>query len=345
MSVTYPMAHVTAPGKIEFLEKELAPPGEREVLIAVRAAAICGSDLHIFKGKHPSAPLPVSVGHEIAGEVLETGPGVSRLRVGERVTVEPVIACGRCEACRKGQYHLCQNISFQYRRGQGGFGKYFVVSEAHAFRLPEQISYAEGALVEPLAVALHALKRSELRMGERCAIFGAGAIGLLLLMLAQVAGAGCTAIVDVQDFRLQKALELGASRAINARLEDVLAAIHALSGGQGVERSFEAVGLEGTLMQALQALKKGGRATLLGIFEDSEARLPVNLFVQREIALAGSQGYNWDFQDGLALLEQGKLDLKPLITHRLKLEALQEGFELLSTPGNRALKVVVEVEN
>lgn len=343
MNQTYPMAYVIAPGKVEFREKELPPLGGRDVLIAVRAAAICGSDLHIFKGRHPSAPLPVSVGHEISGEIVEIGPSVSKVRVGDRVTVEPVIACGRCDECRRGRYHLCQEISFQYRRGQGGFAPYFVVSEDHAFRLPDHVSYEEGALIEPLAVALHAVKNSGLGIGESCAVFGAGAIGLLVLMLSRLASAGPAFVVDVQDFRLAKAVELGACQAINGRQADAVEAILKLTAGKGADRSFEAVGIETTLVQALQVLKKGGKATLLGIFENPQACLPVNLFVQREIVLAGSQGYNWDFQDGLAILDQGRLDLKPLITHQIHLEDLQAGFELLCSPESQAIKVIAKV--
>jgi len=338
---TYPMAFVTAPGVIEFLPQERLPLAPREVRLAVRAAAICGSDLHIFKGKHPSAPLPVSVGHELAGEVVETGSAVTKVKSGDRVTVEPVIACGTCDPCLRGRYHLCRNVSFQYRRGQGAFTPFFTAHEDRVFRLPEGLSYEEGALVEPLSVALHAVQKSGVRLGNTSAVFGAGAIGLLVTMLLRQASGGRTFIVDIHDFRLQKGLELGACRAIHNRREDALEAILAATGGAGVDFTFEAVGMELTLAQALQSLRKGGTATLLGIFEESPVAVPVNLFVQKEIALLGSQGYNWDFQDALTLLERGALDLKPLITHRIGLGDLQSGFETLLNPAARAVKAVV----
>lgn len=338
---SYPMAFVTAPGVVEFLPHGWTPLAPKEARLAVKAAAICGSDLHIFKGKHPSAPLPVSVGHELAGEVVETGPAVTKIKPGDRVTVEPVIACGACDPCRRGGYHLCREISFQYRKGQGAFAPYFTAHEDHLFRIPERLSYEEGALVEPLSVALHAVKRSGVRLGNTSAVFGAGAIGLLVTMLLRRASGGKTFIVDVHDFRLQKGLELGAGRAIHNRREAALEVILAETGGAGVDFAYEAVGMELTLVQALHSLRKGGTATLLGIFEESPARVPVNLFVQREIALLGSQGYNWDFPDALVLLEQGGLDLKPLITHRIPLEGLQAGFEALLNPDAEAVKAVV----
>ncbi|MCE1255443.1 MAG: alcohol dehydrogenase catalytic domain-containing protein, partial [Anaerolineae bacterium] len=206
MITSYPMAKVTQAGQISWVDRTLPEFGSHDVLIQVRASAVCGSDLHIFKGKHPSAPLPAAIGHELAGEILSVGADVTRLKVGDRVTVEPVLACGHCYYCRRGQYHLCEQISFQYRRGQGGFTPYFVVNEERAFRLPANLDYAEGALVEPLSVALHAVKKANLRLGQSCAIFGAGAIGLMALMLARRSAAANIFVSDVHTFRLQKAL-------------------------------------------------------------------------------------------------------------------------------------------
>ena len=343
MGKTYPMAYVVEPGKVEFRERELPALGNRDVLIEVKAAAICGSDLHIYKGKHPSAPLPVSIGHEVAGKIIEVGKDVTAHSIGDRVTVEPVLSCGACEECLHGSYHLCRNISFQYRRGQGAFAPFFIAPEHRAFRIPEGLSYNEGALIEPASVALHAVKTSGICLGHTSAIFGAGAIGLLVLQLARRASGGKTFIADISDYRLELAASLGASCVIDNRYEDAAKIIHEKTGQSGVNRSFEAVGLEATLIQALEVLRKGGRATVLGIFENPQACLPVNLFIQKEISLGGSQGYNWDFQDVIALLELGQLDLKPLITHRFPLERLQEGFELLMMPGNHAIKVVMEV--
>ncbi len=340
MNLMNQIAYVTAPGTIELREQPLTPPAENEVLIEVRAAAICGSDLHIYKGRHPSAPLPMSLGHEIAGEVVETGSAVTRFAPGDRVTVEPVVACGTCNECRRGRYHLCRSISFQYRQGRGGFARYFLAPQEHTFKIPNHLSFEEGALVEPLSVALHAVKTSEIRTGQTSAIFGAGAIGLLLLMLVQRVSGGETFLVDVSDGRLEMARNLGATYVLNNRRDDSVQRILSETDQAGVDRSFEAVGMESTLVQALQSLKKGGRATLVGIFENPEACLPINLFVQREIALAGSQGYNWDFQDALVLLDQKRLDLKPLITHRLPFTELNRGFDILMAPGSSAIKVV-----
>jgi 2-desacetyl-2-hydroxyethyl bacteriochlorophyllide A dehydrogenase len=338
------MAIVTSPGKIEFQARPIPPLGPDEVRIKVKAVSICGSDLHIFKGAHPAAPLPVPAGHEIAGEVEKIGDKVSKLKPGDRVAIEPVIVCEHCHFCLRGEYSLCENISFQYRKGQGGFTPDFIAQDKWVHRLPDNLSYTEGALVEPLSVALHAIKKSTLGVGDNSAIFGAGAIGLLLLMLIKTTGGGDVYVVDVQDHRLQKALDMGAAAVFNNLEGGTVEKIIQLSNGLGVDRAYEAVGINVTLVQALQTLKKGGMAILLGLFESPDVSIPANIFVQKEISLTGSQGYCWDFQGALKLLADEQIDLKPLITHQVPLTQVQEAFDLLMDPQNEAIKVVVNVD-
>ena len=344
MAKLRPMAVVTAPGKVEILEQPLPVLGPHEVRVHVRAVTLCGGDMHIFAGKHPSAPLPVAVGHEIAGQVVEVGAEVTRLQEGDRVTLEPVIVCEKCYYCQRGQYHLCTSISFQYRRGQGGVTNDFIIHERWAHRLPPHTTYIEGAMLEPLAVAVHAVQKANLSLGQSCAIFGAGAIGLLILQIAQQASAGQTIITDVREARLEMARELGAGTAINGLEQDVLEMIADLTSGLGVDRAFEAVGLPLTLLQALKSLRKGGRAVLVGLFEQEELSLPANIFVHREIELAGSQGYCWDFQTAIQYLELGKVDLKRLVTHVYSMEQVQEAFDTLADRNSGAVKVAIQMD-
>lgn len=341
MAETYPMAFVTEPGRIKFRDHTLPELGEHDVKLRVKATTICGGDLHIFKGKHPAAALPVAIGHEVAGQVVEVGSHVTKVEEGDPVAVEPVIACGACHFCRRGQYHLCTDISFQYRVGQGGFTPYFVAHEDWVHTLPPHLSYSEGALMEPLSVALHATGKSRGAFAHSSAIFGAGAIGLLILLLTKASGGGQIFVVDIHDFRLDKAREFGASAVFNNLREDAVQEILAHTAQMGVDRSYEAVGLEVTLLQSLQALKKGGVAVLVGLFEEPNLNIPANIFVQKEISLAGSQGYNWDFQAGLRLVQEERLDLKPLITHEFPLEGIQDAFDLLMAPRSEAIKVAI----
>lgn len=341
---TRPMAVVTQPGVIEFQEKPMPDLGTHDVRIRVKAVSICGSDLHIFKGKHPAAPLPVPVGHELSGVVDRIGSEVTKFKTGDRVAIEPVIACGNCHFCQRGQYHLCTQISFQYRVGQGGFTPYFFVPEKWAHKLPDDVSFAEGALVEPLSVAVHAVTKSRIDMGDTSAIFGAGAIGLLLLQLIRISGGGDVFVVDVQEQRLQMASELGAKHLLDNLSSDTIAEIMELTAGLGVDYSFEAVGLEVTLVQALQALKKGGAAVLVGLFEQPEIKIPANIFVQKEIKLLGSQGYCWDYQTALTLLAEEKINLKSMITHEFPSAQLQDAFNTLMDPQAGAIKVVINMD-
>jgi len=338
------MAIVSAPGKVEFQEKRISELSSKEVLIGVKASSICGSDLHIFKGRHPAAPLPVAIGHELSGEVLQIGEDVSKVKKGDKVVVEPVIICGECDFCRRSEYNLCMNISFQYRKGQGAFAPYYVAKEDWVHPLSEKVSFEEGALIEPLSVALHAVKKGNLQLGHTIAIFGAGPIGLLVLLLTRLSGIRETFVVDIQDHRLKKAKELGAYYRLNNLKEDAVQKVLEETSHLGVDRAFEAVGLESTLVQSLRVLKKGGTSILVGIFENQEVRIPANIFVQKEIALIGSLGYCWDFQSALKLVEEGNIKLREIITHVLPLSSIQKGFELLLDPKSEAIKVVIQVE-
>ena len=340
----HPMAVVTSPGKLEFIQRTLPSLGPTDVLLRVKACSICGGDIHLYKGKHPLASLPMAIGHEISGEVMEIGGGASKISVGDRVAVEPVVTCGDCYFCLRGEYHLCQNIRYQYSAGQGGFTPYFVVPERWVHRLPDSISYEEGSLLEPLAVAVHAARKADLGLGRSAAIFGAGGIGLFLLQAVKAAGCGKVVISDLLEHRLKTALSLGAGLAVNAGQEDPVERIFKETGGLGVDRSFEAVGLEKTFQQSAQVLKKGGICVLIGLFEDPlNVHFPVNLFVQREIQIRGCRGYCWDFQAGLELIRAGQVQLKPLISHQLPLSDLPKAFDILLDPQSKAIKVVIQV--
>ncbi len=338
------MAIIRAPGEVEFVKRTLPPLGPNDVLINVKACSICGGDIHLYRGKHPLASLPAAIGHELAGEVIKKGSGVRKVNLGDRVVVEPVITCGHCFFCLRGQYHLCQNIAYQYSAGQGGFTPYFITAEKWVHQIPDSLSYEESALIEPLAVAVHAVRQAEVEIGHQVAIWGAGGIGLFLLQVVKAAGANSVFVVDIQDHRLKMAQELGALWVINPEKEDPVARVLQETKGLGVDRSFEAVGLEKTLRQSAECLKKGGICILIGLFEEPwEVKFPVNLFVQKEIQLRGSRGYCWDFQIALELVRAGKVKLAPLISHSLPLSDLPKAFELLLDPQHKANKVVIRI--
>lgn len=334
------MGMVTSAGKVEFIEKTLPEIGENQVLIEIKASAICGSDLHIFKDKHPSVPLPVTIGHEFAGCVVKTGAAVSSIEMGDRVTVEPVIVCGKCEACRTGNYGYCENISFTYRRGDGAMANYFIAEQEYVYKLPDYLTYEAGSLIEPLSVATHAVKRAEIRLGEKVLIFGAGAIGILIAALCRANGAAEIAIVDFSDARLEKAIEMGATVTINPSRDNLDEKVALMTGSKGMDKTFECVGLEKTLVQAMTTLKKNGLATVVGIFEIPTANIPVTRFITHEIKVQGSQGYCWDFPTAIAMTKT--IDLSKMISHIFPLDELQKAMETALDRGSNSIKVVLE---
>ena len=334
------MAIVHAAGTAELIERETPKPGRTEVVIAIKATSICGGDLHIYKGKHPSAPLPMHLGHELSGEVIEAGDAVTTVRIGDRVTVEPVIACGDCPPCRSGLYGYCDNLSYHYRKGQGAMADYFTVDQRYVYRLPEHLSYEAGALVEPLAVAVHAVKRAKIGLGDKVVIIGAGPIGILITAVRKAAGAREIIIADIGDARLQAAASMGATRTVNSRNESVVDVVREVTGGRGIGKSFECAGREETFIQAMSCLCKGGTATMVGIFEQPAIQIPASIFVAQEITVQGSQGYCWDFDTALSLTSN--LDLGKLVSHVFPLTDIDKAMKAALDPNEKAVKIILK---
>ncbi len=334
------MAIVREAGFAELVERDVPPAGETGVVIAVKACSVCGGDLHIYKGKHPSAPLPMMLGHELAGEVASVGAGVTKVKVGDRVTVEPVIACGECPPCRSGLYGYCDNLSYHYRKGQGAMADYFVADQRCVYRLPDRLSYEAGALIEPLAVAVHAVKRAKVGLGDKVVVIGAGPIGILITAVCKAAGAEDIVVADIADVRLATAAAMGATRTVNSRSEGLLDAVREVTGGRGIGKSFECAGREETFIQAMSCLCKGGTATMVGIFEQPTIQIPATIFVSQEITVQGSQGYCWDFETALGLT--GVVRLDELVSHVFPLAEVDKALKAALTPSENAVKVILK---
>ncbi len=341
MSFTTRVGRVCAPQEIDFLTRELPAPSPGEVIIRIRASALCGSDLHIYKGKHPAVPLPATIGHEFAGDVAAVGPGVTQVAVGDRVTVEPCIVCGHCDACRHGDYGYCESISFLYRNGDGAMADYIKVQAGSVYKLPNHLSYEAGALIEPLAVATHAVRRADIRLGEQVLVLGAGAIGTLVAALCRISGAGEVIVVDYSDTRLKLAKEMGATQTVNPgkgeKLEDM---VKALTGATGMDKTFECVGLEATFNQAIESLRRNGLATIVGIFENPMITVNAMRFINHEIRVQGAQGYCWDFP--IALQMSKAIPLEKLVTHTFPLEELKTALETCFDKAAGSMKVLIK---
>ena len=335
------VGRIVSEGRTDFLTRAVPAPTADEVIIQIKASALCGSDLHIFKAKHPSVPLPATIGHEFSGDIVAMGAKVTALHLGQRVTVEPCEACGTCDACRHGEYGSCDQLMFIYRRGDGAMADYITVKAASVFPLPDGMTYETGALIEPLAVATHAVRRANVRLGETVLVLGAGAIGLLVAALCKRMGAKEVIVSDFSAFRLQMAMTLGATRTVNpGKGESLEQAVAEATGGKGVDQAFECVGREETLTSAIQLLRKKGQATVVGIFEQQPASFPITRMVTHELRLQGSQGYCWDFPAALQMA--GPIDLARLVTHQFPLDELQTALEVASDRTQNSVKVILK---
>jgi L-iditol 2-dehydrogenase len=317
-----------------------------QVLVRVRAAGICGSDLHGFEGAWPDKrAVGLIMGHENTGEVAETGDEATVFKVGDRVAVDPQVPCLRCEECLQGWTHVCSNMKLlgSSARGayDGGYAEYIAISERNLHPLPEGLSYEEGTLFDPVGNALHLVGRAELKMGDRVALFGAGTLGLCSLQVVRGAGAAETFVADLSPYRLSVAARLGADLCINSREQDPVEAILEATKGRGVDVAVEAVGKKETYQQCLQVVRKRGKIIALGNMADT---IVLNLFrlVSWEVSLIGTTGFTpLEIDRVLRLMASGKFDPKPLITHSYRLEEVQDAFELLDQNVEDAIKVVL----
>lgn len=325
---------------IEYIERKIPLLKGKQVLLKIKASCICGSDLHIFKDKHPTVELPVTIGHEFTGEVLDIGGEVTRLKKGNRVVIEPAITCGKCEACMHGNYGYCEKITFTYRLGDGAMATYFIGEEDRMYLLPDKVSYEEGSLIEPLAVAVHAVKRAGVHLGEQVVVIGAGAIGIMIAAICRRLGAKEVIIADLSEFRLRMAERLGATKTVCSTSDDLGAVVDKITKGKGADQVFECVGLEKTFQQALALVRSNGLVTDVGIFENPQIMIDASILVKKEIRIQGSQGYCWDFKDALQLLQE--IPFGQLITHSFGLSELQTAMETAINPECNVVKICIK---
>jgi 2-desacetyl-2-hydroxyethyl bacteriochlorophyllide A dehydrogenase len=316
-----------------------------EVLVRIRASGICGSDVHGFEGRiFDRRPIGIIMGHEAAGEVHEVGAQVKEFSPGERVAINPLIPCLVCPPCRRGWFHLCDAMvtlgSAMRVFHDGTMCEFAPVPSRQLHRLPEAVSFEEGALVEPASNAVHLLGRVGVELGSVLAVVGTGAIGLIVVQAAKLAGAGKVIAVDINPFRLACAERAGADRIVNAAEEDPVAVIREESGGRGADVAVEAAGTAATYRICLEALAKRGKVAALG-FMEPEVSFPMRTLVYREISVIGCTAFSCEIDTTLALIASGRLAVKPLITHTFPLDSVQEAYETAADPKSNSVKVVV----
>ncbi|MCK6489995.1 MAG: galactitol-1-phosphate 5-dehydrogenase [Planctomycetes bacterium] len=323
-------------------------PGPGEVLVRIGSCGVCGSDVpRVFsKGTYR---FPTVCGHEFAGTVATIGAGAT-LATGTPVTVFPLLWCGRCPECERGEYARCLDYGYLGSRSDGGFAEYVVAPQRNCLPLPQGVSLEEGALTEPAAVALHAVKRSGLRAGESVAVFGAGPIGLLVAQWARALGAARVMLFDIAPRNLDLARSLGFAEVFDSRERDPAQRVEQLTGGRGAEVAIEAAGVPATFTAAVGAAAAGGRVVLLGN-PSADIALPaalVSRIMRRELALVGSWNSSYsasglpdDWRTVLAAVAAGTVRLQPLITHRFALDEALAGLSVLRDRREFVSKVLI----
>jgi L-iditol 2-dehydrogenase len=327
---------------------EIPPPAAvapDEVLVRVEAVGICGTDLHYYRGEsagYDRIPAGFVMGHEFAGRVEAVGSAVSELRRGDRVALDPAIACERCEACRHGHQHVCPHGRFVGAPPMPGALCDLLVHPARlAFPLGDRLSAVHGALLEPLGVALHAVDLGGLRIADTVAVLGAGPLGLLIAQLARLGGAREVFVTDVLDYRLDAARRQGVSAALNATRQDPVAAILEATAGRGVDVAFEVAGAADTPEQAAAVTRVLGTVVIVGICADDRMTFRATPSRRKGLTLKVARRMSHVYPRTIALVERGMVQLDTLVSHVVPLANGPAAFRTLADYEDDALKVVV----
>jgi L-iditol 2-dehydrogenase len=335
-------AVMKSPGNIEIHDVSMPSPGHGEVLLRIVRIGICGSDVHVFHGTHPYTGYPVVQGHEFSALIERVGPEVHDLTPGMKVTVTPQIVCGQCAPCRRGDYHICDRLKVQGFQAPGCAQDFFVAEAAKVIPLPEYFTFEQGALIEPAAVAVHAVHRAGGVAGGNVAVLGAGPIGNLVAQVARSEGARVL-IADRSDFRLSVAAQCNIEHAVNIRLETLADASKRIFGTAGLQTVFECAGNEAAADAAIQAVDKGGVIVVVGVF-GCKPHIDLGLVQDRELNLVGTLMYQrGDYLRAIELIDAGAVKTDPLDTGHFPLEQYQLAYEHIAKQGEQSMKVFIDL--
>jgi len=335
--------------KIEFTERDIPEITRDEVLVKLEYVGVCGSDLHYYEAGRIGGYIvkpPFVLGHECGGVVVETGENVTHLKIGDRVALEPGKTCGRCEFCVTGKYNLCPDVIFFATPPVDGVFQEYVAHEASlCFRLPDNVSVMEGALIEPLAVGFHAAKQGGACVGQTAVVTGAGCIGLVTMMALKAMGVSKVYITDIVEKRLEKAVALGADGIINASVDDVAETVRKLTGGKGCDLAIDAAGAESTVTQAIQMTKKGGTIVLVGYNPSGMMNLPVNLTLDKELTIKTVFRYRHIYPSAIEAVAGGKVNLKDIVTNIYSFDEIQDAMNQCARNKTEIVKAVVKISD
>jgi L-iditol 2-dehydrogenase len=335
---------MTSPGVVEFRDIPVPAPGPAEVLIRMKRIGVCGSDIHVYHGKHALTPYPVVQGHEVSGIIEKVGASVRGLKPGDVVTIQPQVTCGTCYPCRQGSYHICDSLKVMGFQTTGAGSEFFAVDATKVLKLPARMDLEHGAMIEPAAVAVHALGRAGDVKGMKVLVLGAGPIGNLVAQAARGLGAAAVMITDISDFRLGKAKECGIDLCVNISATDLAAAVKERFGEAKADVILECVGSPQTISQAVAVARKGTDIIVVGVFGDKPV-VDMGTVQDRELRLIGTLMYREpDWKKAIDLVEKGTIRLAPLITDHFEFADYKKAYEFIDAHRERAMKVMIVVE-
>ncbi len=337
-------AVMTAPGQIVIHDIPRPPIQDHQILLRTCRIGVCGSDIHVWHGKHPYTGYPVVQGHEVSGVVAEVGRAVSGFAVDDPVTFMPQVTCGECYPCRHGMENICESLKVMGFQTDGAAQEYFPIDADKVFKLPASLTLDQGAMIEPISVGVHAIRRAGGATGKRVLVLGAGTIGNLTAQVARASGAQDVMITDISDYRLALAQRCGLPHTINTREEDLGAAIRRDFGPDRADLILECVGVEDTITQAIACARKGTTIVVVGVFGE-KPRVDLGLVQDRELSLVGTLMYQrQDYEQAIALAGSGALQLDPLISHRFPFDRYAEAYRTIEQASGRSMKVMIALD-
>lgn len=331
------------PGTIVF--EDVAEPvvGDGQVRIRVERIGVCGSDIHVFKGKHPFVTYPLIQGHEFAGVVESVGSGVTDISVGDKVTATPQEVCGTCPACRRGQYNACEELKVRGFQAPGCGQDLFVTEAEKLVRLPADFTPEQGAFIEPVAVAVHSTGRAGDMQGKNVVVAGAGTIGNLVAQACRNRGAAKVLITDVSDFRLEVARQVGMTNTCNVAKEPLDDAAARVFGADGYDLAVEVSGVEASLTSLVAGVNKGGILLIVGVFEDKPV-VDMSVVCEHELDVKGSMMYRHeDWVEAVQWVAAGDIRTEPLVSKHFSFEQFPEAYSYIAREGARSMKVMIDL--
>ena len=336
---------MSAPYEIGFDQVPVPEPEPSQVLLQIKRIGICGSDIHVYHGLHPYVTYPLTQGHEVSAKIVGLGKEVDKFTIGQKVTIEPQIYCGECYPCTHGKYNLCESLKVMGFQDVGTASEYFAIDASKVTPLPVHVSYDEGALIEPLAVAVHACRQAGELKGKKVAVLGAGPIGILLCQSLKALGADKVMVTDISDYRLEIAKECGADYVYNTKKLDFSKVFIECFGEDKADIIYDCAGNDITMNQAIQNARKGSLIILVAVFEGM-ANIDLAKLNDSELDLNTSMMYRHeDYVDAIRILDEGKIKLKPLMSKSYSFLDFEKAYKYIDENKEKTMKVIIEVDS